>query len=151
MNKINKKDLYFVFVQFALFVCYLFPVGTFSIQAGDLMNYIGLSAAIAGLLIIVVSIIQLNKNLTPFPTPLKDGTLIQNGLYKYARHPIYTGIILFAIGLGLFLDSIWKIGIGFALTILFYFKSNYEEKLLMIQYPDYLMYQKRTARFFPFF
>lgn len=74
-----------------------------------------------------LAILQLNKNLTPFPTPKEDGTLIQNGVYKFIRHPIYTGIILIAIGFGLFHQSLWEIFIGIVLWVLFYFKSSYEE------------------------
>lgn len=80
--------------------------------------------AIVGFFTIVIAILQLNKKLTPFPTPLKDGTLINTGLYKLVRHPIYSGIILTAIGFGLFQESFWKIGVALILWILFYFKSK---------------------------
>lgn len=116
----------------------------------ELVSYAGWGVGVCGLLIIALAMLQLNHNLTPFPTPKENGILIQSGLYKFVRHPIYSGIIVGAIGFGFALGSGWKIGIGAALWLLFFVKSTYEEKLLVTQYADYEAYQKRTGRFFPF-
>jgi len=111
---------------------------------------LGLTAGLSGLLIVLIAILQLNKSLSPFPTPKRSGILIQSGLYKYIRHPIYSGIILAAIALGVFDESIWKIGIGFLLWVLFFFKSRYEEQLLLTRFTGYKMYIENAYRFFPF-
>ncbi|MDP5171194.1 MAG: isoprenylcysteine carboxylmethyltransferase family protein [Bacteroidia bacterium] len=145
-----RKDGIFVGIQLLLFVIYCIPVAVASVDIHDFVKYAGLVLGICGLLIIALAILQLNRNLTPFPTPKENGTLIQTGLYKVVRHPIYSGIILGAIGFGVALSSGWKIGIGSALWLLFFVKSTYEEKLLTTQYPDYEDYQQRTGRFFPF-
>lgn len=144
------KDLLFVSIQFLLFVLYCFPVAVGTFQIHPFFEYSGLLLAAIGALIIVFAVLQLNNNLTAFPTPKEDGTLIQTGIYKVVRHPIYTGIILGAIGLGCFTGSGWKVSVGIALWILFFVKSTYEEKLLSTQYADYEGYRQRTGRFFPF-
>lgn len=146
----SSKDITFVGLQVLLFVIYFTPLFDLSFQLPIYLKYTILMVAVAGLLIIIVAILQLNKNLTPFPTPKESGTLIQTGLYKYIRHPVYSGIILAAIGFGLFHGSIWKISIGLSLWVLFYFKSVYEEKLLSKHFPGYEAYRKTTGRFFPF-
>ncbi len=150
MKKIAGKDLMFVSIQLLLFIVYFIPAFSLDFKIFEPFKYIGLVIAIMGLIIVLVALLQLNKNLTPFPTPLSDGTLIKTGLYKLVRHPIYSGIILAAIGFGLFQESFWKIGIGLSLWILFYFKSKYEETLLLKRYPDYKSYSKTAKRFFPF-
>jgi protein-S-isoprenylcysteine O-methyltransferase Ste14 len=150
MKKIAGKDLMFVSIQLLLFIVYFIPLFPINFRIFEPFKYIGLVIAILGLIILLVALLQLNKNLTPFPTPLSDGTLIKTGLYKLVRHPIYSGIILAAIGFGLFQESFWKIGVGLSLLILFYFKSKYEETLLLKQYPDYKSYSNSTKRFFPF-
>ena len=99
----------------------------------------------------LINILQLNKNLTPFPTPIEKGNLIQTGLYKYVRHPIYTGIFLATLGMGLFNTSLWQLSISIILLIFFYFKSNYEETMLIEKYKDYEAYKKSKGRFFPFY
>lgn len=150
MKKIASKDIIFVSIQLILFVIYFTPLFSFPFQLNVFLKYAALVFAIIGLVIIIVAILQLNKNLTPFPTPKESGTLIQQGLYNYIRHPIYTGIILTTIGFGLFDESIWKISIGIVLWVLFYFKSRYEESLLTKHFGDYKAYRERTGRFFPF-
>lgn len=116
---------------------------SFSIQKA------GLWITILGGIIIVLALLQLNKNLSPFPTPKNNTTLLQNGLYKYMRHPIYTGIILFFIGDSVYQNSFYKLGISLLLVVLFHFKTNYEEQRLEQKFPDYKLYKSKTTKFFP--
>ena len=66
--------------------------------------------------------------------------------YRFVRHPIYGGAVLWLLGTSLFLDS----GIGSALSVglagFFYLKSIYEELRLRIAYPEYRGYQQRVRR-----
>jgi protein-S-isoprenylcysteine O-methyltransferase Ste14 len=112
---------------------------------------IGLALTVFGGIIIILALLQLNKNLSPFPTPKDSASLLQNGLYKYMRHPIYTGIILLFLGYSVYQNSFYKLGISLLLVILFYFKSNYEELRLEQTFPDYKNYKTKTGRFFPLF
>ena len=150
MKKRAAKDIWFVSIQLFLFVIYFMPLFSLQLSIDAFFQNTGLGLTLIGFLVIIIAILQLNKNLTPFPTPINNGTLIETGPYKFVRHPIYSGIILTAIGFGLYNESIWKMGIGLALWILFYFKSQYEETLLLNHYPDYESYRSRTGRFFPF-
>jgi protein-S-isoprenylcysteine O-methyltransferase Ste14 len=118
-------------------------------KLGLTIQKIGLLIAVFGGMIIILALLQLNKNLSPFPTPKEDATLLQNGLYKYMRHPIYTGIILFLAGYGVYQNSLYKLLILLLLVILFYLKSNYEEQRLEQKFPDYKLYRNKTGRFFP--
>ncbi len=150
MKKPATKDLIFVSIQLALFIAFLIPVSLFPFHINDVLKYTSLLLSSIGFVTIFVAFIQLDKNLTPFPTPKKNGSLIQTGLYKLVRHPIYSGIIITTVFFGLYQQSFWKISIGFSLWILFYFKSEYEEKLLSNQFNDYQKYKESTKRFFPF-
>ena len=150
MKKYNSKDILFVGFQLLLMTTYFFPLIDISFFLNTMLRYIALIFAITGILMIVIAILQLNKNLTPFPTPKENGNLISNGLYKYIRHPIYSGIIISAIAFGVFDLSVWKITIGIQLLFLFFFKSKYEERMLTKHFPEYSDYIKTTKRFFPF-
>jgi protein-S-isoprenylcysteine O-methyltransferase Ste14 len=99
---------------------------------------------------LILALLQLNRNLSPFPTPKQNGQLVTNGLYHWMRHPIYTGILLVSYGYAIYSSSWLRLIVACVLLILFYLKSSYEEKLLSKKFSDYTAYQKRTARFFPF-
>ncbi|WP_417266182.1 methyltransferase family protein [Brumimicrobium sp.] len=75
--------------------------------------------------------------------------LIENGVYKFIRHPIYTGLILSFFGFAIISDSGYRILITAVLFLLFYFKTIYEEKRLIEKFPSYLEYKSRSGRFFP--
>ena len=142
------KDYLFVSIQFLLFGLYAFDfLPAFKIP--QLVKYIGLIFSILGFLIAVLSVLQLNKNLTVFPTPKTDSELITFGMYKFSRHPIYSGLILFTFGYAIFKASFFKVLIGSILLLLFYFKTNYEEQKLLQKFPNYKDYKKKVNRFFP--
>lgn len=115
------------------------------------LQRIGLILSFFGGLIILLALLQLNKNLSPFPTPKNNSTLLENGLYKYTRHPIYSGIILLFIGFSVYQNSWYKLLISLLLVILFYLKSVYEEQRLEQKFPEYKNYKTKTGRFFPWF
>ncbi len=146
--KKNYKDYLFVSVQFILFFCFIFDFD-WSMKLSLTIQKIGFVIAVFGGIIITLALLQLNKNLSPFPTPKESSSLLQNGLYKYMRHPIYTGIILLFSGYSVYQNSVYKLLISLLLVILFYLKSNYEEQRLAQRFPDYNRYKNKTSSFFP--
>jgi protein-S-isoprenylcysteine O-methyltransferase Ste14 len=151
MNNISKKDIFFVSAQLVLFLFYLIPTPAYQLKYNSkIAENFFLIITLIGILLIVISLLLLNKNLTPFPTPKQNGELIKTGVYKTIRHPIYTGIILTTFFYALYSHGLLKIGIAIILFILFYFKSKYEERLLQKKFPDYYNYTKHTYRFLPF-
>jgi len=147
--KLHYKDYILVGIQGILFIGYVLPIPAMHMDIPEYMAYLGLSLAIIGVLIIILAMLQLNTNLSPFPTPISNGTLIQHGLYKYIRHPIYSGILFAGIGYAIYAASGSKILITFLLLLLFIIKSNYEEKKLIAAFDAYPIYKKKTGRFFP--
>lgn len=146
--KINPKDILLVSFQFALFGCYTIDFDR-SLGFSLFFKLIGLSFAIIGLVISLLAVLQLNKNLSPFPTPKKNAVLLDNGLYKFVRHPIYSGLLLLFYGYGIYVDSIYKLLISSLLLVLFYFKTYYEERLLEKKFSVYSKYKQKVNRFFP--
>jgi len=146
---LTTKDYFFVGTQLILFVLYIFDISIFEINFPNIINYISGAITILGVLIFALSLLQLNKNLSPFPTPRSNSELIQTGLYKYIRHPIYTGILLTAFGYGFYTNSSYKIIISLLILILFYYKSSYEEVRLSNKFSNYTTYIKNSGRFLP--
>lgn len=146
--RIRLKDIVLVSFQFVLFGCYTIDFD-WSLGFSLFFKLIGLSFAIIGLVISLLAVSQLNKNLSPFPTPKKNAVLLENGLYKFVRHPIYSGLLLLFYGYGIYVDSIYKLLISSLLLVLFYFKTYYEERLLEKKFSVYSKYKQKVNRFFP--
>lgn len=145
----NKKDLLFVGMQFLMFFLYLLPINIVNIIIFDSIKYFGLFILFFGVLICLWAIINLNKSLSVFPSPPDNAKLISNGIYKFIRHPIYTGVIFITIGYSIFSESVYRFFISLFLIVLFYLKSKYEEKLLQLKFKEYSSYKKTVGRFLP--
>jgi protein-S-isoprenylcysteine O-methyltransferase Ste14 len=112
---------------------------------------IGLGAVLVsgGGVLSLRGVFDLRDNLTPFPKPLPGAQLVESGSYALVRHPIYGGLILGAIGWGLFTASPLALLGAMALTVFFDLKSRREELWLSDQFEDYGAYRSRTRRLLP--
>lgn len=149
MMKKTYQDYLYVGLQFILFLAFALIPYKFTVEAYPYLFYTGVILLIAGGAILLLAFLQLNTNLTPFPSPKANGTLIQSGIYAFIRHPIYTSILLICLGFSLKNGSGSHFLITMALFILFYFKSQFEEKQLRAKFEVYADYATRTGRFFP--
>ncbi len=116
---------------------------------GPVAMAIGLAAMAAGGFVSLWGLWDLRAALTPFPRPLDGAPLIESGAYRVIRHPIYSGIILGAVGWGLFTGSVWVLVASALLFLLFAGKSRREEVWLADTHPGYGDYQRRTKRLIP--
>lgn len=73
------------------------------------LSALGLVLVGIGMLILVVSLVQFFQQKTAIE-PWKPATrLIQTGLYRYSRNPIYLAFYLIQVGGGLFLSQGWMV------------------------------------------
>ncbi|MDX6518330.1 MAG: hypothetical protein QOF50_1176 [Gaiellaceae bacterium] len=91
----------------------------------------------------------LGWNLTVFPRPKPQGVLVEHGVYRYARHPIYGGGLLMFVGFGL-ISSVPALAATALLAYIWFRKSQEEERLLVERFPAYSEYRSRVrGRFLP--
>lgn len=146
---IKSKDYLLVTVQFLLFTIYLWNPVFATIYNGNYLDFVAVSVVFLGILILLFAIYGLRKSISPFPSPRKDAVLIQVGIYKFIRHPIYTSILLCTFGWAIYSNSMFRMIIFVALILLFEIKSNFEEILLVQRFKDYMNYKKITGKYFP--
>ncbi len=144
-----RKDIFLVAAQFVLFGFIFFLDGS-RMSLFFMQSIAGKVLMGIGFFISVLALLQLNTNLSPFPTPKKGSQLVDRGLYSVVRHPIYLGLVIFFVGYSFYYFDWLKLGLTIILYLLFEYKSAYEEKLLEGKFPEYISYKKRTGKIFPF-
>lgn len=110
---------------------------------------IGVVLLAVGLGQVALGIRQLGSALTPMPRPREGAPLVEDGIFRFVRHPIYGGLILAAFGWSMVMAS--PLGIGLSLVLLGFFqlKSRREEAWLLARDERYADYAARTRRFVP--
>jgi protein-S-isoprenylcysteine O-methyltransferase Ste14 len=108
---------------------------------------VGMVLLVYGGVLFVQGILALGSSLTPFPTPSRHATFREAGVYGRARHPIYGGVLLAALGWSLALSPL-ALGAAVLLWALLQLKSQHEESMLLERYPEYAGYRERVRRRF---
>lgn len=113
------------------------------------------STQIAGLLyslavlIAVPAVINLRPSLTAMPEPKAHAPLITHGIYRFIRHPMYTALLLLALGLAVSNANVHSAVLASALLAVLLVKSRYEDRLLRQRWPQASQYQANTGAFLP--
>ncbi len=117
----------------------------------NLVQGVGVAIYTLGWLVAVAGRIQLGKNWSNIETATVLGgqKVVDGGLYRHVRHPIYTGDLLLLLGLELALNS-WLVLAVVALAPVVLAQAVREEKLLLVNLPGYREYCARTKRFIPY-
>lgn len=107
----------------------------------------GGAIGIAGLVVIALGLLALGGNIQVAPHTKEGAHLVQSGIYRVLRHPIYSGIALCVAGLWL-RQPTTAVGIAAIAAIAFLgVKRRVEERFLLAAYPEYAQYRKRTVAF----
>lgn len=84
------------------------------------------------------------------PIPRNHALLVQNGIYRWIRHPMYLAVLLFCLGYILEKpDAVNVLTYSILLTDLM-IKLHWEENLLSQKFENYKVYQVRTKKLIPF-
>jgi protein-S-isoprenylcysteine O-methyltransferase Ste14 len=70
--------------------------------------------------------------------------VVSTGPYAWVRHPMYSGTILFFVGVPLLLGSWWGVALSPLFVILFAVRSGIEERALIAGLPGYADYTRRV-------
>lgn len=94
--------------------------------------------------------ITLGHNLTDTVVTRPNATFVDSGPYQFVRNPMYTGILMVGISLGLALGT-WLVPLCAAMIFtLLAIRTRTEESFLIARFGDrYRAYMTRVGRFFP--
>ena len=115
-----------------------------------LLIIIGLFMVIVGCIFNVIGRLDLGHNWGNQVIIYNNHELVESGLYKIVRHPLYSSIIMMFYGASLVHSNIYTILLTSFIFIPFmYYRAKQEEKELSKVFKDYKFYQNRVGMFFP--
>ncbi len=151
----RKRDVVFQVTGLLLLIAILVVSGLGLYSPGGLVLsptiVVGATMFVTGLVISVWAQITISTNYS-WTLEIREGhTLVDSGLYRYVRHPIYLGTFIRIISIPVFTSSLP----GFVLALLSIPVLNYriglEEGMLVEEFgEEYERYRERTWRLFPY-
>ena len=141
-------DLMLVFLQFFIISLHFFQWKFLPqkqiIQSSRFSYLLGILIIIIAFIIMLVSIKDLGRNLSPFPRPINNSNLVTTGIYRFTRHPMYYSLIFISIGVFIVKLSIFYLFLTISLALIIKFKIALEEKYLMNKFKNYLLYKNEV-------
>lgn len=113
---------------------------------------LGPGLILVGLILRWVAILSLGSMFTVNVAIQASHKLVDKGVYRYVRHPSYTGLLLAFMGLGFFFSN-WLslLSLMFPIYFAVAWRIKQEEKALLTAFGDsYKAYCQRTKKLIPF-
>jgi protein-S-isoprenylcysteine O-methyltransferase len=125
-------------------------VGRLPITAG-LRSVLAIALIFVGMTIRWAAILTLGRLFTVNVAIRKGHRLVETGLYRFVRHPSYTGLIVAFLGVGVSFGNALSIAaILVPTTIAIWNRIRKEESALVRAFgPSYVAYAERTKRLIP--
>jgi protein-S-isoprenylcysteine O-methyltransferase Ste14 len=114
------------------------------------MMILGTVMIVTGCAVNIKGRFNLGKNWANHIKIYKEHTLVQTGMYKIVRHPLYASIILmFYGGCLVYRDVLAFASVSLVFLPFMYYRARQEETLLLQRFPEYEEYKKKTGMLFP--
>ena len=141
-------DLMLVFLQFFIISLHFFQLEFLPqkqiIQVSPFSYLMGILIIIIAFIIMLVSIKDLGRNLSPFPRPINNSNLVSTGIYRFTRHPMYYSLIFISIGVFMIKLSIYYLFLSISLGLIIKLKIALEEQYLNNKFKNYLLYKNEV-------
>ena len=150
----GKHTLTYIWVTIIISIIISSNIGertSFPMLKWSLTGYAGIALLVGGMIFRFIAIASLGRFFTVDVAIRKDHVLKKDGLYKYIRHPAYTGSLLSFLGFGIsFNNWVALVVVMIPVTAAFLYRIKVEEELLMQQFGhEYAEYRKSTYRLVP--
>jgi protein-S-isoprenylcysteine O-methyltransferase Ste14 len=141
-------EIILVFLQFFIISLHFFRFQFIPqkqiIQVSTLSHLVGFLIIIIAFIILLFSIKDLGRNLSPFPRPINNSKLVTKGIYRFTRHPMYYSLIFISFGVFITKLSIYYLFLLISLVLIIKFKIALEEQYLNNKFKNYLLYKNEV-------
>jgi protein-S-isoprenylcysteine O-methyltransferase Ste14 len=154
MNLIGRPEKTLKWINSLFFLAIIIGIIDFLIYQPKKIGYkniIGITLFIIGILVYIIAKNTLGNQFSNILTTVNQPKLITHGVYRFIRHPYYTGCIFIGLGSQLFLNSIPGLVIMTLPIMITLWIIPIEEQILIETFEDeYILYMKRTKKIIPF-
>ena len=141
-------EISLVFIQFFIISLHFFKWEFIPekqiIQVTPFSYFVGFLIIIIAFIILLVAIKDLGRNLSPFPKPINNSSLVTKGIYRFTRHPMYYSLIFISFGVFITKLSIYYLFLSTSLIFIIKFKIALEEQYLKNKFKNYLLYKNEV-------
>ena len=141
-------EIILVFLQFFIISLHFFQWKFIPekqiMQVTPFSYFLGFLIIIIAFIILLVAIKDLGRNLSPFPRPIKNSNLVNKGIYRFTRHPMYYSLIFISFGVFITKLSIYYLFLSISLGLIIKFKIALEEQYLNNKFKNYLIYKNEV-------
>jgi protein-S-isoprenylcysteine O-methyltransferase Ste14 len=116
------------------------------------ISLLGAALFLAGVAIRYISMRELKEGFTYSLQPGRDRKMVDTGIYRYLRHPSYTGMVLLSLAIPVIYMSLVGMALMVASTLPHILvRIRKEEEILMEELgADYIKYMEDTKKLVPF-
>ena len=141
-------EIILVFLQFFIISLHFFQWEFIPqkqiIKVTHFSYFVGFLIIIIACIILLISIKDLGRNLSPFPRPINNGNLVTTGIYRFTRRPMYYSCIFISFGFFITKLSIYYLVLSLSLGLIIKFKIALEEQYLNNKFKNYLIYKNEV-------
>ncbi|HEX5499450.1 MAG TPA: isoprenylcysteine carboxylmethyltransferase family protein [Thermomicrobiales bacterium] len=128
----------------------VFSDGAVAFTPPPALGWIAAALTVIGIGFAIWARVCLGRNWSPRPAVKEQHELVTSGPYAFVRHPIYSGVVLAALGAAL-TGSVFGIVMFVLVCVTFLSRIGQEETIMRQLFPDqYAAYQARTKKLVPF-
>ena len=124
-------------------ILFLKPRGAILVKS-DSFAWISPGLYLGASTIFAFAYIALRPSLRVSPIPTPGAPLITVGIYKWFRHPMYLGVLMFGLGMLINNLNLLSIAVFVALSANMVVKANYEDRLLRARHSNAIEYQQKV-------
>lgn len=135
-----------------LVVLQFLAIGTLvKVAVANGVSGVGLILIVSGMIIGIRAIVDMRKSrFSVFPEPHAGARLLTTGVYSRVRHPMYSAVLIFCLGLLSNSSNWWTVLVWFFLLLVLVLKIRIEEQMLKEKFQDYEIYCVKVKRLIPF-
>lgn len=114
------------------------------------IQWTGIALFASGWLVVFAAVGRLRRHYSVFVTVQPGHELVQTGVYRRVRHPIYLGFMVWVLGFALVFRAWVTVLFWILVTIGAWKKMSDEERFMRSRFPEYGEYAKRSWRLVPY-